>query len=104
MLPPESIYDVCAREKSILHDRLSMLHLWWGRRLLAVACAIIFAQLRLFRIIDALAKWKSTNNELEIEADIPDGASDEIVRIVTEYLRRLQLCGHRLESQTTAYL
>jgi putative DNA methylase len=84
-LPLEAINVASAREKSIRHGHPSTLHLWWARRPLAAARAIIFSQMvddpsehpdifktekaqdkerqRLFRIIEELVKWESTTNE-----------------------------------------
>ncbi len=44
-LPLDAINAACAREKSIRHGHPSTLHLWWARRPLAAARAVIFAQL-----------------------------------------------------------
>jgi len=44
-LPLEAINKACAREKSIRHGHPSTLHLWWARRPLAAARAVIFAQM-----------------------------------------------------------
>src|SRR5712672_408965 len=44
-LPLDAINAACTREKSIRHGHPSTLHLWWARRPLAAARAIIFAQL-----------------------------------------------------------
>ena len=76
-----------AREKSIRHGHPSTLHLWWARRPLAAARAVIFAQMvndpggergyyagktraqadaereELFQILRDLVKWENTNNE-----------------------------------------
>jgi putative DNA methylase len=86
-LPLDKINAACAREKSIRHGHPSTLHLWWARRPLAAARAVLFAQLvndpgyerhlnrgvnkveaakereRLFRIIEDLVIWENTNNE-----------------------------------------
>ena len=94
-LPLEAINKASAREKSIRHGHPSTLHLWWARRPLAAARAVIFAQmvddpsahpdlfpaekkqererLRLFRIIEELVKWENTTNETVLQA-----ARDEI--------------------------
>ena len=94
-LPLDAINAAAAREKSIRHGHPSTLHLWWARRPLAAARAVIFAQMvddpssrpelfvtareqdrereRLFRIIEELVKWENTNNETVLEA-----ARDEI--------------------------
>ncbi len=87
-LPLKAINEACAREKSIRHGHPSTLHLWWARRPLAAARAVIFAQMvddplekygenptpqqrsaatkerkRLFALIEELVKWENTNNE-----------------------------------------
>ena len=84
-LPLEAINVASAREKSIRHGHPSTLHLWWARRPLAAARAVIFAQMvddpsghperfpteaaqeqerqRLFRLIEELVKWENTTNE-----------------------------------------
>lgn len=88
-LPLEAINKAAAREKSIRHGHPSTLHLWWARRPLAAARAVIFAQMvddpsahpdlfptekkqekerqRLFRIIEDLVKWENTTNEEVLE-------------------------------------
>lgn len=88
-LPLDDINAAAAREKSIRHGHPSTLHLWWARRPLAAARAVIFAQMvndpgfengngfqrgvnkkeaekkreELFQIIRDLVKWENTNNE-----------------------------------------
>ena len=44
-LPLDTINAAAAREKSIRHGHPSTLHLWWARRPLAAARAVIFAQM-----------------------------------------------------------
>ena len=90
-LPLDDINVAAAREKSIRHGHPSTLHLWWARRPLAAARAVLFAQLvndpggergwyagktkaqadlereRLFDIIRDLVKWENTNNEDVLE-------------------------------------
>ncbi len=44
-LPLDAISEASAREKSIRHGHPSTLHLWWARRPLAAARAVIFASL-----------------------------------------------------------
>src|SRR6266571_5941788 len=44
-LPLEAINIASVREKSIRHGHPSTLHLWWARRPLAAARAVIFAQM-----------------------------------------------------------
>jgi len=93
-LPLDDINAASAREKSIRHGHPSTLHLWWARRPLATARAVLFAQLvndpgyqtgegftrgvnkkaaelereRLFGIIRELVKWENTNNEAVLNA------------------------------------
>ena len=84
-LPLVAINVASAREKSIRHGHPSTLHLWWARRPLAAARAVIFAQMvddpsanpdlfptekaqqkeraRLFKIIEDLVQWENTTNE-----------------------------------------
>ena len=88
-LPLDAINVAAAREKSIRHGHPSTLHLWWARRPLAAARAVLFAQMvndpgyqqgggfkygmnkekaaiereRLFKIIEDLVQWENTNNE-----------------------------------------
>ena len=96
-LPLDAINVASAKEKSIRHGHPSTLHLWWARRPLATARAVIFGQMvndpswkwelenpgeippsnikaswaasrkRLFRIIEELVKWESTTNEDVLE-------------------------------------
>ena len=88
-LPLDAINAASAREKSIRHGHPSTLHLWWARRPLAAARAVIFAQMvddpsghpdlfpseadqeeerqRLFRLIEELVKWENTTNEAVLE-------------------------------------
>lgn len=94
-LPLDAINKASAREKSIRHGHPSTLHLWWARRPLAAARAVIFAQMvddpsahpdlfpteaaqdkerrRLFKIIERLVPWESTTDE-----DILTEAREEI--------------------------
>ncbi len=88
-LPLEAINAASAREKSIRHGHPSTLHLWWARRPLAAARAVIFAQMvddpsacpeefpteeaqeeerqRLFRLIEQLVLWENTTNEAVLQ-------------------------------------
>jgi putative DNA methylase len=58
-LPLDDINKAAAREKSIRHGHPSTLHLWWARRPLAAARAVLFAQL----VNDP--SWKYTEDELK---------------------------------------
>ena len=88
-LPLDAINKASAREKSIRHGHPSTLHLWWARRPLAAARAVIFSQMvddpsscpdlfptekkqekerqRLFKIIEDLVLWENTTNEEVLE-------------------------------------
>ena len=94
-LPLDAINKASAREKSIRHGHPSTLHLWWARRPLAAARAVIFAQMvddpsswpelfpteaeqekerqRLFRLIEEMVRWENTTNE-----ELLDEAREEI--------------------------
>ncbi|WP_418003003.1 DUF1156 domain-containing protein [Mycobacterium sp. PDNC021] len=83
-IPLEEINAESAREKSIRHGHPSTLHLWWSRKPLATARAVLFAQLvddpssdpeltereqtvereRLHGLIRRLVKWENINNEV----------------------------------------
>jgi len=56
-LPLDAINEACAREKSIRHGHPSTLHLWWARRPLAAARAVIFSQL----VNDPAGLWECQN-------------------------------------------
>jgi len=53
-LPLDAINAACSREKSIRHGHPSTLHLYWARRPLAAARAVLFAQL----VNDPSAKYE----------------------------------------------
>ena len=96
-LPLEKINEESAREKSIRHGHPSTLHLWWARRPLAAARAVIWASLvddpsshpeefpteeeqnrerqRLFRILEELVVWENSNNQRVL-----DDAKREIMK------------------------
>lgn len=96
-LPLEAINEASAREKSIRHGHPSTLHLWWARRPLAAARAVIWSSLvddpsshpeefpteeaqnaereRLFGILEKLVVWENSNNTEVLEA-----AKAEIMR------------------------
>lgn len=89
-LPLEAINAESSREKSIRHGHPSTLHLWWARRPLVTARAVIFSSLvddpsahpeqfpteeeqkaerkRLFDLIEELVKWENSNNEAILNA------------------------------------
>ena len=92
-LPLEAINVASAREKSIRHGHPSTLHLWWARRPLAAARAVIFASLvddpdervngdtprmRLFDFIERLVTWEATTDEAILNT------ARELILIATE--------------------
>lgn len=88
-LPLEDINAACVREKSIRHGHPSTLHLWWARRPLAAARAVIWSSLvddpsshpekfptveeqskereRLFSILRKLVIWENSNDKEVLE-------------------------------------
>ncbi len=94
-LPLEAINVASSNEKTVKHGHPASLHLWWARRPLAAARAVIFSQMvddpsehpdifktlkdqdkerkRLFKIIEDLVKWENTTNE-----DVLKRANQEI--------------------------
>ncbi|MET3718945.1 DUF1156 domain-containing protein [Arthrobacter sp. UYEF21] len=96
-LPLEAINRESAREKSIRHGHPSTLHLWWARRPLAAARAVLFSQLvddpsarpeefpteaaqdaerkRLFALIERLVVWENAGDERLMKE-----AHDEILK------------------------
>ncbi|WP_421119852.1 DUF1156 domain-containing protein [Aquihabitans daechungensis] len=99
-LPLAAINAAAAREKSIRHGHPSSLHLWWARRPLAAARAVIWSSLvddpsgdptlshaeqeterqRLFAILERLVRWENSNSaevlaeaKAEIDRCFPDG-------------------------------
>ena len=114
-IPLEAINAASAREKSIRHGHPSTLHLWWARRPLAAARAVIFCQmvddpsavpeefpteeeqekerLRLFALISELVLWESTTRE-------------EVLEPAREEIRRSwrRCCGDNAEHPEAAEL
>ena len=104
-LPLDAISKESAREKYIRHGHPSTLHLWWSRKPLAAARAVLWASLvddpsahpdrfpteedqklerkRLFGILERLEVWKNSNDPqtlhdaiAEIDKAIPNGHSE----------------------------
>lgn len=109
-LPLDAINAASAREKSIRHGHPSTLHLWWARRPLAAARAVIWASLvddpsshpekfpteeeqnaerqRLFRILEELVVWENSNDERvlgEAKAEIRRSMGDEPVKLLDPF-------------------
>ncbi|MBR1581029.1 MAG: DUF1156 domain-containing protein [Selenomonadaceae bacterium] len=94
-IPLEEINKASAREKSIRHGHPSTLHLWWARRPLATARAVLFASIvddpfdrpdlyptvelqeqkrdQLFRLMVELVQWEKSSN-----AEVLGRAMDEM--------------------------
>lgn len=102
-LPLDDINAASAREKSIRHGHPSTLHLWWARRPLAAARAVIWSSLvddpsahpeefptveeqaaereRLFNILRELVIWENSNDERVLDAakaEIRKSMGDEL--------------------------
>ncbi len=100
-LPLAAINTAAAREKSIRQGHPAGIHLWWARRPLVAARAVIWASLvddpsgdeqlskaeqdaerqRLFRILEQLVRWENSNDSAllqqalaEVERCFPAGA------------------------------
>lgn len=89
-IPLQAINEASGREKSIRHGHPSTLHLWWARRPLAAARAVLWASLvddpsahpdrfptdeaqarersRLFKICEELVKWENSNDPHVLDA------------------------------------
>lgn len=100
-LPLDAINAESAREKSIRHGHPSTLHLWWARRPLAAARAVLWASLvddpsshpeffpteeeqkterqRLHALLARLVKWENSNDE-----DLLNEARTEIRKYMGE--------------------
>jgi putative DNA methylase len=101
-MPIDAINAACVREKSIRHGHPSTLHIYWARRPLAAARAVLFAQLiddpssrpdlfptieeqdeerkRLHRLIERAVKWEATTDQrlldelkAELQKQFPEG-------------------------------
>ena len=109
-LPLDAINAESAREKSIRHGHPSTLHLWWARRPLAAARAVIWSSLvddpsshpelfptekeqskereRLFGILTKLVKWENSNNPeilAEAKAEIKRSMGDDIPALLDPF-------------------
>ena len=109
-LPLEAISRESAREKSIRHGHPSTLHLWWARRPLAAARAVLWASLvddpsahpgrfpkvedqkrerkRLFDILERLAVWENSNDQevlAEAKAEIEASCGDDLPNVLDPF-------------------
>ena len=109
-LPLDAISAASAREKSIRHGHPSTLHLWWARRPLAAARAVLWASLvddpsahpdrfpteadqaaerkRLFGILERLVVWENSNNAevlAEARAEIEASCDGELPNVLDPF-------------------
>jgi len=109
-IPLAKINEESAREKSIRHGHPSTLHLWWARRPLAAARAVLFAQLvddpsahpelfqteeaqhlerkRLFDIIERLVPWEATTDAqvlAEAHAEILKSCDGDLPKVLDPF-------------------
>jgi putative DNA methylase len=109
-IPLEVINRESAREKSIRHGHPSTLHLWWARRPLAAARAVLFAQLvddpsahpdrfpteedqhlerkRLFDIMERLVPWEATTDRqvlAEAHAEIVKSCDGDLPKVLDPF-------------------
>ena len=109
-LPLDDINTASAREKSIRHGHPSTLHLWWARRPLATARAVVWSSLvddpsahpdefpseeaqaaereRLFNILRELVKWENSNDKRvldEAKAEIRRSMGDDVPALLDPF-------------------
>ena len=109
-LPLDAISAASAREKSLRHGHPSTLHLWWARRPLAAARAVLWASLvddpsahpdrfptdadqarernRLFRILEKLVVWENSNDPevlTEARAEIEASCDGELPNVLDPF-------------------
>jgi putative DNA methylase len=109
-LPLATINAEAAREKSIRHGHPSTLHLWWARRPLAAARAVLWASLvddpsarpdlypteddqqrereRLFDILERLVPWEASSDERVLEearAEIVKSCDGELPQVLDPF-------------------
>ncbi|MCX6403860.1 MAG: DUF1156 domain-containing protein [Actinobacteria bacterium] len=109
-LPLAKINFESAREKSIRHGHPSTLHLWWARRPLAAARAVLWSSLvddpsahpdkfptdedqaierrRLFDILERLVPWEATTDEKVLQdarAEIVNSCEGELPKILDPF-------------------
>lgn len=109
-LPLEKINAESAREKSIRQRHPSTMHLWWARRPLAAARAVLWSSIvddpsahpdqfpteeeqieerkRLFRILESMVVWENSTNESvlnEAKAEIKKYIGDKIPTLLDPF-------------------
>lgn len=94
-LPLDAINAASAREKSIRHGHPSTLHLWWARRPLASARAVIFAQM-----VDDPAEYA---DELLSDASLRELAERELAKRLELWERRTTETGSDTEHLDSAF-
>ena len=129
-IPLDEINHAAAREKKIRVGHPSTLHLWWARRPLAAARAVLFSQLvdapsswpeyfpdeeaqtaerkRLFGIVGHLVQWESTTSSAVISAAQQEIAASfargRLTDGIGDSLDRSVLAGDVASSVLKAYL
>ncbi|MEJ6555549.1 DUF1156 domain-containing protein [Microbacterium esteraromaticum] len=91
-LPLEAINAQSAREKSIRHGHPSTLHLWWARRPLATARAVLFAQL----VDDPGEHIDEYHAEAE-QSGVEDAAAHAAARVDAERERLFDLISRMVD-------
>jgi putative DNA methylase len=109
-LPLATINAESGREKSIRHGHPSTLHLWWARRPLAAARAVLWASLvddpsahpelfpseedqlterkRLFDILERLIPWEASNDPAivaEARAELENSSNGQLPKVVDPF-------------------
>ena len=109
-IPLKEINAASAREKSIRHGHPSTLHLWWARRPLATARAVLFASIvddpsdrpdlyptvedqqrkknDLFDLIKRMVQWENSNDEKileEVRAEIKQSVGDRPIDVLDPF-------------------
>lgn len=109
-LPLSTINAESAREKSIRHGHPSTLHLWWARRPLAAARAVLWASLvddpsahpelypsdeeqqverrRLLALLERIVPWEATNDAriiAEARIEIARSCGDDVPKILDPF-------------------
>lgn len=109
-LPLMEISDASSSEKTLKNSHPANLHMWWARRLLAAARAVIWASLvddpsscpdrfptaddqtaerrRLFVLLERLVQWESSDDQVVLEQareEIRKSCGSELPRIVDPF-------------------
>ncbi len=89
-IPLKEINEASAREKSIRHGHPSTLHLWWSRKPLATARAVLFCQLvddpsgYVVELMENKVARKRARKEIDMELAIAPKASPELEALLIQ--------------------